>query len=355
MKLTAIHVKVFDRYTQPRLADWLLTALVSWVREDGEDPFYPHSFLNLFDTPIEGLEHLYSIASIKTKRSLRSAIQRTAAICRPRSPDLYTLDPLKRITLFKAFVRLTEHALCFDAAPHLGDIATYDLGYWDEVGLSEEVFADCLRCSGHLAINHADSVFWHKDMGSSLENALLKIIASPHFNPNFAPFAFYALVSIAPERLVHHLALLGPLIARLHENDPTEMQLAYHTANRIVERAPLHLFSIFPQLTFRYPFSPDRWLVEALFSEFGPLQLQRFGNDVTKPRASRKGQPNKWIFLPHEDWAFFQPEAIQQISSGLSGEQPKSAAIAETGNEIFAFFHSNSRGERPDQKRGIAP
>ncbi|CRI63422.1 hypothetical protein THIOKS11320071 [Thiocapsa sp. KS1] len=354
MKLTAAHVEVFDRYTQPRLADWLLTALVSWVREDVEDPFYPHSFLNLFETPIEGIEHLYSIASIKSKRSLRAAIPRSAALCRPTSPDLYTLDPLKRINLFKAFIRLTEHALCFDSAPHLGDIATCDLGYWDEAGLAEEVFADCLRCSGHLSINHADSIFWREEMGSPLENTLVRLVASPHFTPSFTPFAFYALVSIAPERLVHHLALLGPLIARLHENDPSQVQLAYHTANRIVERAPLHLFSIFPQLNFRYPFSQDRWLVEALFSDFGPLQLQRFGLDVTRPRALRKGQPNKWILLPHEDWAFFQPEAVQQMPSGLSGTPPKNAAIANTGKEIFAFFHSKRRVERSYQTRGIS-
>ncbi len=351
MRLKQEDARVFDRYTKPKLTDWFLYALTSWASEDHEDGFHPHSFLNLYETPIEGLEQLYSTASIKTKRSLRSAIKALAAPCRPASHDFPSLDPNKRITLLKAFLRLSEYTLCFESSPQIGAIALEDMEYWEREGFAAEVFSACLRCTGNLAIRHFDSVFWNDEFAADLEESLIKMVGSTYYQAPFSPFTMYALVSVSPKYLLDHLALLGSHIAELHKADRSQKRLAYLTANRIVEKAPLELFRRFSELHFRSSRSKDRWLVEALFSAEGPLQLQRYRDDAAKPRVSLKWQPNKWLCLNHEDWIFFTPEAIGPLISPKH-PNPIEEKILRKRNKLQDFFgHTSPRTYSNNVKR----
>lgn len=313
--------------------------MVTWVRGDHSDPFYPHSFFNHFEHPAEGVEELYAISSMPLKGRLRLAISSMLGVCRPGCPDYALLAPEARFVLLKATTRLITTLLIFDASDRIACIGTDDADYWRQCSLDEEVFAVTTNCLGTLALERLQSSFWRTQYTDDLEAALYRLIASELFVPRYSPYVVAALISLSPNHLVDHLHALGAQIALLHRQEPGQIELAQLTAKRVVNKAPLQLYRKFEDLDFRYPSSRDRWLLDALFSADGPLALTRDTVKADRPLVFAKSRPNVRTRLKHEHWAFYSPESTVAPPAPEQGS-PKVEALQKYPSMSRTFFHA---------------
>jgi len=346
MKIDEKQIGTFVRFSSARISDWILDGLTTWARDEFADAFYPHSFINLFDHPVEGLEALYGASTQKTKRAIRSAVLRLGAVCRRDCREHSNLTDEERTTLQFTFLRLAESSLCFEASNIIASMACEDAPLWEDKAFGKELAAACIRCLGNMAINHEKSSFWRPALAGPIEAALLRFVtSSPYFEPRMSPFLLAALVSVSPEKLSDHLTLCGDGITELHRQEPEQRALAHLTALAIVSKAPLSLFRNFSSLDFRYRDSKDRWLVEALFATAGPLQLRWYGNDPTKPLVSPKGRPKQVITLRHDDWIGFQPEST--IDLQVPAHDSKALSQLAAGRvSVQNFFHNAAVGRQ---------
>lgn len=341
MKIGREETRAFERYSRRKLTDWLVCGLVMWARDRRSDAFSPHSFLNLYTHPIEGIEAVYSAANPTVKRHLRYAISQLAAPCHAGCTEFTSLDDEERMLLLNVFLRLVEHSMCFDACGSIVELACEGADNWKDKSLDVEIFPACLRCIGNLAIKHDQGVSWNRTHIEPMEAALLRLVADyRRFKPEFSPFALAALISIAPEDLPMYLALLGGQIAELNWAHPEQRQLAYLTAERVVAKAPLSLIRCFPDLDFRNKFSRDRWLLEALFAPKGPLQMSRT-RDPNKPIISLKGKPNNTLLLPHEDWIHFKPQSVIPLPDP-DADHSNASKLEEFKECMQNFFYDGS-------------
>ena len=342
-------ITAFGEQNSRRIGDWLVESLLKNAQIREGDNFYPHSFINLFEPPLAGIEQLYSDSALKAKRALRTAVLRLGAAVRPSCPDLADVDIECRLNLFDSFTRLVNHTLCFEAVELLSEIACEDAEYWRAANKEEEIFATCTRSVGTLAMRHNSSTFWNARFSSLIELSLVKIASSPMFKPAFSPFVLAALSSIAPQNLFDHLNLLGKHVSELHSLNQEQRDLASLTARRIVERAPLQLIRRFSELDFRFDKSKDRWLVDALFSRNGPLVLTRVGKDVTRPKIALRGQPNKNVQMVHNHWIYFTPDDAIELVTPNQNTRPN-VLTRRVKFEIQNFFRrkdatGNSKSE----------
>lgn len=342
MKIGSEETRTFERYSRRKLADWLVCGLVTWARDSRSDAFYPHSFLNLYTHPIEGIEAVYSAAHPRVKRHLRYATSLLAAPCYVGCTEFPSLDDEERMLLLNVFLRLVEYSMCFDACDSIAELACQGADDWEDKSLDAEIFPACLRCLGNLAIKHDQGSAWHRTHVEPMEAALLRLVADPRrFKPEFSPFALAALISIAPEHLATYLTLLGSQIAEVTRAHPDQRALAYLTAERIVAKAPRSLIRCFPDLAFRNSLSRDRWLLEALFAPEGPLQIGR--RPLTKDAIiSFKDRPNMRLPLPHDDWTHFETESVTPLPHPRAGH-PNASELEHVNRDIQRFLGDGTR------------
>jgi len=319
----------FDRYSANKIRDWMLMGFVGWV-SGHTDSFYPHSFMNMYGQPAEGIEQIYSMRTVhnKTKRALRSAVVGLGALCQPGCPEYSDLDHNERLVLMKVFISLSEFMQCFESAELLVDIACNDSGYWAQHSREKEVFDSCIRCIGNIAINLPKNVLSEGEVACTLETCLIRLTTDPQFESRFSPFVFSALISITPKNLINHLMLLGAHIALLHTGNSEQRELAYLTANKIDLKT---LATRFLELSFRAKDSRDRWLIDALFSEKGPLELT-LTEDPTCPIITIKKDPLMQLYLRNNDWIHCASEYARP---------PYEETSVSGGNDEFSRYRKN--------------
>lgn len=339
MKISRSSIAGLQKRSANYVADWLVRGYINSTLKSATDPFYPHSFVNNFELVSQAIELLYASSPRGLQRHLRNAIYKLGVSIRPNCKEYSIEDFDRRSSLFKEFKRLSVNLSCFDAAPLFVDMATKDIKIWGEhLSVSEEVFPDCLHSVGLLAENCRNSYFFETKHKVLLERSLYRLVSSNHFKEPYAPFTLNALIEVAPEKLESHLTLLGKSVVKYHHDDPEQQNIAHKTAFRIVQLALSDLHDVFPKLSFRKDDSPDRWLLDALFSEQGPLLLQRFGPDPAKPRIFLKNSPMSDLsFPPHDDWVFYQPAASSSMLYSEVGEMKQE--LEEHKAQMHHFLH----------------
>lgn len=329
-----------------QLGDRLLSGLLGWAINGSTERFMPHSFVALFDRPIEAIQALYAHpeCSPATQRLIRELIRKLGSTCRPGCPEGMSLSDESRFNLLQAYINAVEFVLCFEACEVLGAFAM-DGGEFEDCNISRQTAGLAIGCLGKLAMHHQRSSFWLEQYRTVLDNELTRVVHSPFFEVSISPFILAALVSIRPELAIKHIQLCGAHICEWHSLSHAERNLAYLTANRIAEKAPLALLRNFGELSFRFPTSRDRWLVEALFSAEGPFQLFRDKQGANKPQVSVKGRPKVRLRVPHEDWLGFSPPSIVELESAI---KTKEEQISCVGLKIQDFFLPTPTTARPN-------
>jgi hypothetical protein len=133
----------------------------------------------------------------------------------------------------------------------------------------------------------------------------------------------------------------------MHGEDPEQLELAHLSAHRIVNGALSELVKIFPQLSFRFRHSRDRWLLDALFSRKGCFLLERQNQDVTRPLVHLRRAGYHTLQLRHNDWIDFVAESTI-TPNAPSGTTERDRFVASVRNPLTAFFSESQITHKAD-------
>jgi len=347
MKLLKEDVRGIERMTVPKLSDWILEGLKGWASGGvTSDSFYPHSFINLFDTPVTALCECFTCLSASAQTRFRKSTARALHRCLPSMPDLNGISLNDQLIVIYSLLSLAEDVVALEALSAVVTLASGALDKWQPDTIRHEIYGKCLATVGHLALAAGESYPTPKRYERELSAAIYRMVSSVFFRVQHAPFCLASLISVTPANLADHLDLLGRFINELHESTPDQQSLAVHTAYRIAKHARYYLKQHFHRLSFRTERSRDTWLIDALIHPDGPFELVRSSDALDSPTLVSRDPPDQAIVLQHKDWTGYdQPPLSESQDSGKTTGPPW---------EQSNLFRRPERGATKSEHRTLA-
>lgn len=180
------------------------------------------------------------------------------------------------------------------------------------------------------------------------KKAILALVSSVRFDPNFSIYAFIALCRCDPSRWIEHLSQLRPYIVKVRASGATHSTLL--TAKRLISLVPLsnvaeHILHLEISRVRARPVQGDNWLAEALFlGPRAPLKVTDVGGGwLALSKSAGDG-----LTVKVNDVKFPNPETINFLKNVKDGPVRSVEQVVERLHEL-----RNAATKTPEQIRCI--